>query len=275
MKQEWQKLLSEGIYYSYESLSFYKGFYAGLGIDDIRELPSSMNNYLHRIVNLSSLIKNRNINSACVGRYRDEHETDEVTFDFEGYSIGLFEVEINVNGDESSLDVCNASKRLSKALLIAARAHSKQIRKSDDSPYIGHLIEVINLLTNVGNVSDEDIVLGGILHDILEDTKVTRSELLNNFGSRVANIVSTLTDDKTLPLSARRQLVIKKLNSAPRSVKTIKLADLCSNSSALPKDWAKKRLTEYFLWIDQVALACRDANEALYQEYLTRRLAVS
>lgn len=266
-------MLSDGIYYSYESLSFYKVFYSGLGTDDIRELPSSLNSYLHRIVDLNSLTKNNKINSACVGRYHDANETDEVTFDFEGYFIGLFEVEIDVNCDELSMEVCNASKRLSKALLIAARAHSKQVRKSDGSPYILHLIEVMDLLTNIGDVSDEDIVLAGLLHDIIEDTKVTKSELLNSFGSRVANIVSALSDDKTLPLSVRRKLVIKKLNSAPRSVKTIKLADMCSNSSAVPKAWTTQRLAEYFQWIDLVALACRDANEPLYQEYLTRRFA--
>ncbi|MDO6842105.1 hypothetical protein Q4602_21725 [Paraglaciecola chathamensis] len=77
MKQEWSSLLVDGIYFSPSSLSFYKGFYAGLGMDDIRELPTSVNNYLNLIVDLNSLVKEGRIVGACVGRYRYECEAGE------------------------------------------------------------------------------------------------------------------------------------------------------------------------------------------------------
>jgi (p)ppGpp synthase/HD superfamily hydrolase len=129
----------------------------------------------------------------------------------------------------------------------------------------------MDLLTNFGDFADEDIVLAGILHDVLEDTNLKYSELLKGFGSRVASIVSALTDDKTQTLQVRRQQAINKLGTSPKSVKIIKLADACSNASATPGSWTKEKVAEYFMWLDQIALSCRDASEELYLEYLSRR----
>ena len=272
MKKEWRKLLSEGIYYSHESLSFYKAFYCGMGIDDIRELPTSINSFLHQVVDVNSLTGQKISSGGCVGRYRDESENDETKFDFEGYFTELIEVDANPVADEPHSLQYKASERISKALLIASKSHSRQYRKSDGSPYLNHLIEVMYLLVNTGNVSDEDVVIGGLLHDILEDTELSKVELLQGFGSRVMNIVDALSDDKTLPLSARRQQTIEKLNSAPMSVKLIKIADACSNASAIPETWTKERLTDYYVWLDQVVFACADASKALSQDYLTRRV---
>lgn len=271
MRKVWKKLLSEGIYYSFESMMFYKAFYAGLGTDDIRELPLSVNDYLHRTISLNSQNFKSAISAACIGRYRDELEADEKSFEFEGYFIEL--VPVSVDSIENNPFLYNSKpyNRLSKALVFASKSHSQQRRKSDNSPYVEHLIEVMDLLANIGKVDDEDIIIAGILHDIIEDTEVSEYDLKINFGSRVSGIVWALTDDKTQPLSNRRNWALKKLSSAPGSVKTIKLADACANASSIPESWADKRLTEYFLWLDQVALECRGANESLYQEYLKRR----
>jgi (p)ppGpp synthase/HD superfamily hydrolase len=158
-----------------------------------------------------------------------------------------------------------------KALLMASDAHSQQKRKCDGSPYVQHLLEVQSLLVNIGDIRDEDIIIAGLLHDVLEDSETTKRDLLLEFGSRVASIVAALTDDKSLSLTERRDLTINKLEFAPKSIKLIKLADICSNAGALPLDWNKSRVGEYFSWLDQIALICKDANESLYNEYLVRR----
>ena len=273
MRKVWNKLLSEGIYYSFESMTFYKAFYAGMGNDDIRELPSSINDYLHRTINLNSQNYNHKISAACIGRYRDELEADEKSFDFEGYFIELVPVAVDTIENNHLFSNSKPYNRLSKVLLFASKAHSQQRRKSDNSPYVEHLIEVMDLLADIGKIDDEDIIIAGILHDIIEDTKVSESDLKINFGSRVSSMVMALTDDKTQQLSNRRNRALKKLSSAPGSVKIIKLADACANASSIPATWAEDRLAEYFTWLDQVALECRSANEALFQEYSTRRLA--
>ena len=215
---------------------------------------------------------NHKISGACIGRYRDEVEADEKSFDSEGYFIEL--VPVSVDSIENNPFLYNSKpyNRLSKALVFASKSHSQQRRKSDNSPYVEHLIEVMDLLANTGEIVDEDIIIAGVLHDIIEDTKVTESELKINFGSRVSSMVMALTDDKTQPLSNRRNRALEKLSSTPGSVKTIKLADACANASGIPATWAEDRLAEYFIWLDQVAIECRSANEALFQEYSTRRL---
>lgn len=271
MSKEWDRILSEGIYYSFESMLFYKAFYSGLGTDDIRELPSSINEYLHRTVSLNSQNFKSKINAACIGRYRDEFEADEKSLDFGGYFIDLVPIAVDTIGNNPPCPNNKPYNRLSKALLFASKSHSQQRRKCDNSPYVEHLIEVMDLLANIGEIMDEDIIIAGILHDIIEDTKVTESELKINFGSRVSSMVMALTDDKTQPLSNRRNRALEKLSSTPGSVKTIKLADACANVSSIPASWTEDRLAEYFLWLDQVTLECRGVNEALYNEYLKRR----
>lgn len=259
MKQEWLKLLSEGVYFSASSLCFYKSFYAGLGNDDIRELPTSISNYLHLLVDTSSLSKAAS--GGCVGRYRDEAESDESEFIFEGYFTDLIAVDVTVKiPDNIPLNYGHkVSARLTKALSLASKAHTKQRRKSDNSPYINHLLEVQDLLVNVGGVWDEDIIIAGLLHDVIEDSGTNKQDLVHAFGSRVASIVAALTDDKSLSLTERREYTLEKLASSPRSVKLVKLADITSNALAIPATWTTERLDDYFAWLDKVALLCRDA----------------
>ncbi|MFT6508312.1 MAG: hypothetical protein ACJAUK_002427, partial [Colwellia polaris] len=63
-----------------------------------------------------------------------------------------------------------------------------------------------------------------------------------------------------------------KLITAPQAIKQLKLADICSNASAIPASWTTDRLNEYFHWLDEIANICRTSSESLYQEYLTKRL---
>jgi hypothetical protein len=271
MNNDWQGLLKEGIFYSPESMTFYKVFYAGMGNDDVRELPTQLNSCLHNSINVSLLARTKSRVAGCVGRYRDDNESDEADFDFKGYFTPLVPVEVGELHDYQSPLTFPISKRIVKALLMASDAHSQQKRKCDGSPYVQHLLEVQSLLVNIGDIRDEDIIIAGLLHDVLEDSETTKRDLLLEFGSRVASIVAALTDDKSLSLTERRDLTINKLEFAPKSIKLIKLADICSNAGALPLDWNKSRVGEYFSWLDQIALICKDANESLYNEYLVRR----
>ena len=45
---------------------------------------------------------------------------------------------------------------LAKSLRLAAQHHAQQQRKSDGSPYINHLIEVVDMLVNIAHVQDEN-----------------------------------------------------------------------------------------------------------------------
>ncbi|MAA72027.1 MAG: phosphohydrolase [Bermanella sp.] len=165
----------------------------------------------------------------------------------------------------------SSHKLLIRSLELASKNHAQQKRKSDGSPYINHLIEVTALLTDIAEIDDADELSAAILHDILEDTDVTRDELYETCGNRVLELVKALSDDKSLSLEERREETLRVLPNKPTAVKRIKLADLCSNASAIPSAWTLKRQTEYFQWLDQVAEICKVSSQPLYSEYLRRR----
>lgn len=79
----------------------------------------------------------------------------------------------------------------------AEAAHEGQIRNSGE-PYITHCLAVANLLADLR--MDADAISAGLLHDILEDTKVTPEELRSEFGDTITKMVESVTKMRKLPL---------------------------------------------------------------------------
>ena len=157
---------------------------------------------------------------------------------------------------------------LTLALDFAARKHTGQTRKGElKEPYINHVAEVASLLAEVTNGRDPILVIGGLLHDTLEDTETTFEELKAEFGLPVARLVREVTDDKSLPKEERKQLQVKNAGSKSRRAKLLKIADLTSNLRSLvtspPKGWSKERKQEYFTWAARVVRKCRGHNRKL------------
>jgi GTP diphosphokinase / guanosine-3',5'-bis(diphosphate) 3'-diphosphatase len=73
---------------------------------------------------------------------------------------------------------------------VAKRAHAGQCRASGE-PYIVHPAEVAVLLARLD--MDAATVAAGLLHDVVEDTKVTQKQVESRFGSEVAHLVEGLT----------------------------------------------------------------------------------
>jgi guanosine-3',5'-bis(diphosphate) 3'-pyrophosphohydrolase len=159
----------------------------------------------------------------------------------------------------------------SRAKALAIKFHAGQTRKANGAPYSEHLAEVVDLLKHVANVDDEKVIAAGWLHDALEDTDCSRSDIADNCGEEVLELVISLTDDKTKPLSERRASVLKKLEDAPESIRLLKLADITSNVALLPSDWSNEKTMSYLKWLDEVALACSSASGLLYERYLSLR----
>jgi (p)ppGpp synthase/HD superfamily hydrolase len=78
------------------------------------------------------------------------------------------------------------------ALEFAAARHTGQRRDADQAPFILHPLEVAQLLRN-RDYSDE-VIASGVLHDVIEDAGVGRSELEERFGPRVAELVSAVSE---------------------------------------------------------------------------------
>jgi (p)ppGpp synthase/HD superfamily hydrolase len=160
---------------------------------------------------------------------------------------------------------------LFRALQFAAERHSAQRRKGPGAePYINHLLEVGFLLSDIAQVQDQEVLIAGVLHDAVEDTETSQSEIAELFGSRVSQLVAAVTDDKSLPKAERKQLVLDHLASADEAVKLIKLADLCSNISSVPTDWPTERIREYLAWAGQAAALCAGVSAPLDDLFDTR-----
>jgi guanosine-3',5'-bis(diphosphate) 3'-pyrophosphohydrolase len=91
-----------------------------------------------------------------------------------------------------------------------------------------------------------------------------------DFGERVLQLVSQLSDDKSQPRAVRRQLALEHLESADVAVKVIKLADLCSNIQSIPTDWTSERRQEYLDWSARAADLCHGTSPALDRLYEER-----
>jgi GTP pyrophosphokinase len=77
-----------------------------------------------------------------------------------------------------------------KAYQYSERAHRGQTRKSGE-PYFVHPVSVASIITELR--LDTASVCAGLLHDVLEDTKVTSSDLEREFGGEVSTIVDGVT----------------------------------------------------------------------------------
>lgn len=79
---------------------------------------------------------------------------------------------------------------IQKAYVFSAAAHLGQTRLSGE-PYLFHPLEVANILAEMK--LDKASVAAGLLHDTVEDTKVTIKEISEEFGADVAKIVAGTT----------------------------------------------------------------------------------
>ena len=158
-------------------------------------------------------------------------------------------------------------RRILKAALYAAKKHSGQKRKDNVTPYINHPLEVAALLADVGGVTDEDVLVAALLHDVVEDTETEPEEIASIFGPAVRGYVAEVTDDKSLPKEERKRLQIERAPSLSKGAKQLRLADKISNIRDLtnnpPKDWSDDRKVEYFEWSYSVFEGLRGANKEL------------
>lgn len=123
---------------------------------------------------------------------------------------------------------------LKRALDQAAVWHREQKRKypNADVPYISHLAGVALVLARHGFA--EEVVVAGVLHDVMEDQSVTFDELRARFGERVASLVLHVTEqDKSLSWEDRKRLYLDAFPKRPWEAQAITLADKIDNFQSI------------------------------------------
>jgi len=126
--------------------------------------------------------------------------------------------------------------KISLATMLAIEAHKNQFRKSSNTPYILHPLEVGTTLFKYG-CSDE-LIIAGILHDTLEDTEVTQENLLKMFGKEITNLVLDCSEpDKKLTWEKRKHHTIDNIKNLSMNSKLVMCADKLSNLKSILKDY--------------------------------------
>ncbi|XP_064373851.1 guanosine-3',5'-bis(diphosphate) 3'-pyrophosphohydrolase MESH1 isoform X2 [Dromaius novaehollandiae] len=169
--------------------------------------------------------------------------------------------------------------RLLEAADFAAEKHKAQRRKDPEgTPYINHPLGVARILAQEAGVTDIVVLQAALLHDTVEDTDTTFSEIEERFGEEVRRVVEEVTDDKTLPKAERKRLQIEHAPGCSRRAKLVKLADKLHNlrdiSRCTPAGWSAQRVQEYFRWAAQVVGGLRGTSpplEAALQQLFEER----
>jgi (p)ppGpp synthase/HD superfamily hydrolase len=151
------------------------------------------------------------------------------------------------------------SDKINHAFAFAAKHHDRQVRKGTKLPYLTHPANVAVILTRYDR--DEDSVVAGILHDVVEDcvrdgyTRQTLEQRIGEkFGESVLRTVLQVTyrrlDDDGAELSSgqRKEDYLERLAHAEESALWVCAADKIHNARSLLSD-LRRTLEPNAVWL--------------------------
>lgn len=153
-----------------------------------------------------------------------------------------------------------------RAAAYATEMHGDQKRKYTGEPYVCHCFDVAGIVSHV--TVDHTMIAAAILHDTVEDTTAEPADIDDIFGTEVGNLVQWLTDVSQPSdgnRAARKRLDRDHIAMAPVAAKTIKLADLISNTRSIVSHdpgFARTYLREK----EQLLIVLRDGDPTLWQK---------
>jgi len=160
-----------------------------------------------------------------------------------------------------------SSVEIAMTFCIAAHAAVGQVRKYTGEPYSMHPMEVARIIIeHVPDYTDE-MICAALLHDVVEDTQVPLAVVRAMFGPTVGDMVEQLTDVSKAEdgnRAVRKAIDLQHTAQACPAAKTVKLADLISNSSSITAhdpEFAKVYLAEKRALLEVL----REGDPTLYQ----------
>ena len=165
------------------------------------------------------------------------------------------------------------SSNVDRALRWAAACHHGQERRGSGVPYLTHVVAVAWLLDRLG--FEEDVVIAGLLHDVVEDTAATLDDVRARFGPAVADLVEHTTEVKRDARGQKRPWIDRKrdhlaaLAAAPAGARAVVLADKFHNLMSIIADLADGRPVwslfhaerDQVLWYYRASIATLAAGE--------------
>ena len=150
------------------------------------------------------------------------------------------------------------SDAINHALAFAAKHHDRQVRKGTKLPYLTHPANVALILARYDQ--DEETIIAGILHDVIEDCvveglsrEVLKERIGSKFGDAVLEAVLSVTfrkhDDEGVELSSderREDYLVRLANAKPRAL-WVCAADKIHNAGTLLTD-LRRTVEEDNVW---------------------------
>lgn len=134
------------------------------------------------------------------------------------------------------------SYKIEQAIRAAAVLHKDQVRKGEmPFPVVTHLISVAMIVSEY--TDDEDTIAAAFLHDALEDTDYTATEMEEDFGGNVKEIVEGVTEPQRehsgerVPWEQQKRAYIENLKKAPEASLLICAADKIHNMRTMVEDY--------------------------------------
>ena len=133
---------------------------------------------------------------------------------------------------------------IEKAIQFATKAHEGACRKGTSLPYIIHPLEAASIAAQI--TEDPEVIAAAVLHDVVEDTSFTEDNIRVLFGSRVAKLVASDSEDKHRDKPAaetwklRKQDTVRHLEHASDDELIVVFSDKLSNLRAMVKDYIRQ-----------------------------------
>ena len=167
------------------------------------------------------------------------------------------------------------SDKILSTIERVAVLHQGQYRKDNVTPFVAHPFAVGFLLSQY--TDDEDIILAGLLHDVLEDVEeYTKEDMKKEFGDSVTKIVESVTHNDSLGWKERSIDYLQKIQSSEKSLMVScadKIHNLRSSIEGVEKMgesfWdafsAQKKDYQWF-YTSVLEIARRDLNNPIVDE---------
>ncbi|TPN86807.1 HD domain-containing protein [Aquimarina algicola] len=166
--------------------------------------------------------------------------------------------------------------KLQDAWKIASKLHDGQKyggpNKGEKVEYINHIGSVVFEVLNAAQLSDDfDTNLAmhcAVLHDTIEDTDFDYAKAKQLFGEKIADGVSALTKNESLP--GKQEMMIdslERVKKQPKEVWAVKMADRICNLYEPPFYWSNDKKEKYISEAKMIYEYLKDGND-----YLAKRL---
>uniref|UniRef100_A0A0N5BN54 Guanosine-3',5'-bis(diphosphate) 3'-pyrophosphohydrolase MESH1 n=1 Tax=Strongyloides papillosus TaxID=174720 RepID=A0A0N5BN54_STREA len=170
---------------------------------------------------------------------------------------------------------------------VIPTAHQREIQKAVDftekylkdrqhsisgETYTSHAVDVARTLFTDGDVYTPKVLIAAILHDVLQDNKVTKEQIVEEFGDEIAKIVEECTVYTSQSKSHEQddQKLIANSTNNSLEARLVLFADRLTNLKHLeqidPEKWKERDVINYYRRSYRLIHKCKDTNEKLEEK---------